>query len=103
MSRVCDSFSATADGQLVPTSSRGTLLQVRLRSGVDAATATLYNGSDATGRVLAVLGVDASALIDEWSAPYSQSEDAGGTRFDNGIYLDVTGTTPRVVAYTGKV
>lgn len=68
----------------------GVLRGVGLCAGADAATVTVHDGTDNTGAVIAKLGAGIGLSAAPFSVPVN---------FKTGIYLVVTGTTPRVNVY----
>lgn len=83
-------ISRTSNGQII--TGAGVLKGAGLCAGVDAATATFYDGTDNTGAVLGKLGAGIGL-----SAP--ETLPADGVAFMVGVYVEVTGTAPRVTAY----
>lgn len=70
----------------------GLLFGAGLAAGADAATATFHDGTDNTGPVIAKLSAAANTSAAPLSIP-------GGITFATGLYVAVTGTSPRVNAY----
>ena len=91
------SASRTSDGQLV--TGKGRLHGLSLLAGVDAATAKVYDNTSAAGTVIAVAGA-AAGLPSHWvSPPEAHAQGSVGVPFNKGLYVDVSGTTPTVVAH----
>lgn len=79
-------IEVTAAGQVIASGKSGVVSHVTLLAGSDAATLTLYDGTDNTGTPIALLAADAGAA--------DRAVYPSGVRYSNGVYAEITGTGP---------
>lgn len=82
---------ASAGGQIIAEGTRGVLQGVLVVAGDDAASAMLYNGTDASGTLIAAVTAAANEAA-HFTLPV-------GVEFTDGIFVVVTGTAATVTLY----